>query len=171
MWLAGRMEPGISANKASSSFYVLVFWRGAGRWLPDFSDVLPRRQTEGESSSTSSFNKRVHLLATFLCVLLALLAGRGGEGEGKESMVVDAVGWWWGDLADDGSASDAATSKRRRRVAAAIFGQRDGLAMLVRELLLPPAEDLLRSLCGIIRSCCPKWLCPRRRRGRPHLQA
>jgi hypothetical protein len=61
---AGKMEPGISANKTSLSFSVLACWRGTGWWLLAFSDVLPRRKTEEKCSSTGStgsFNKRIHL--------------------------------------------------------------------------------------------------------------
>jgi hypothetical protein len=52
-----------------------------------FSDVLPRRKTEEKCSSTCSFNKRVHLQASFLYALFTLLAGRGGERGGMRA-------WW-----------------------------------------------------------------------------
>jgi hypothetical protein len=129
LWQAGRTKLGISTNKALSSFSGLAFGRGTERWMLAFFNVIPRRKKEEKGSNTGSFNKRFHHEVSFHSILLALSAGHGGEGE--ESVVQDADRWCWGDRGMV-SASDAAISKRRHRVAAAIFGQKDGLAVLVR---------------------------------------
>lgn len=92
---AGELRPGISTNKASSSFSVLACLRGAGRWLLDFCAVSPRRKADGESSNTCSVNQRFHLLHSFLTSLLAPLAGRGGEGERGKTALVAGVRRWW----------------------------------------------------------------------------
>jgi hypothetical protein len=110
-----------------SSFTVLVCLRVARRLLLVFFVASPRRKTKGESTSIASVNKRSHLLVSDLYALLALLAGRGGEGERGEGLLVAGVGRCWGVVV---SACTPAISKRRRCLASAIFGQRDGLAML-----------------------------------------
>jgi hypothetical protein len=91
----GKVQLGISANKAWSSFSVLAYLRSVGRWLLVFSAASPRRKMVGEGSSKSSVNKRFHLLVSFLCALLACLASRGGEGVREESVLVAGIGRWW----------------------------------------------------------------------------
>jgi hypothetical protein len=96
---AGELELDISINKASSSFSAMAFWRDAERCWLGFFDALPWRETDGDCFSAGSINKRDHLHASILYALLTLLAGRGGEGEGKESVLAVGVGRWWVDVA------------------------------------------------------------------------
>jgi hypothetical protein len=56
-----ELQLGISINKASSSLFVLTFWRGGKRLSPAFSNVLPRRETEEECLNAGSFNKHDNL--------------------------------------------------------------------------------------------------------------
>jgi hypothetical protein len=140
LWQVWDMKLGISANKALSSFFDLAFGRGARRWLLAFSDMLSRRKKEEKGSNAGSSNKRFHLQVGFHSVLIALLAGHGGEGEGEESVVQAADRWCWGDCGMV-SMSAAAISKRQYRVSAVIFCQKVGLATFVRvrvSFLLPP---------------------------------
>jgi hypothetical protein len=111
LWQDGKTKLGISANKALLSFSDLAFGRSVGQWLLAFSDVLSRRKKEEKGSNMGSFNKCFHLQVSFHSVLLAVLAGHGGAGEGEESAVQAADGWCWGDRAMV-SALAAAISKR-----------------------------------------------------------